>query len=116
MGTADPGALLPHQEFGNAVATTLIRCLYGFRYTDLGPYRAITTAALHRLGMRDRNYGWTVEMQVRAIQHGLRIMELPVSYSLRKAGQNKVSGNALASLKAGWKILYTVVKCAVSGR
>ncbi|MBL8177974.1 MAG: glycosyltransferase, partial [Bryobacterales bacterium] len=94
MGRAEPGALLPHQQFGNTLACTLIRWLYGFRYTDLGPFRAIRAGALHELGMRDRNYGWTVEMQVRALQCGLRVMEVPVSYRRRLAGENKVSGNA----------------------
>lgn len=115
LGKAEPGALLPHQRFGNWLATLLMRWIYGFRYTDLGPFRAIRADALRRLGMRDRNYGWTVEMQVRALQHGLRIMEVPVTSALRKAGVNKVSGNVKASLLAGWKILYTVGRAALSG-
>lgn len=110
MGHAEPGALLPHQEFGNTVAVLLIRLLYGHRYTDLGPFRAISTDALRRLRMADRNYGWTVEMQVRALQEGLRVVEVPVSYRKRHAGKNKVSGNWQASLAAGWKILWTVLR------
>jgi glycosyltransferase involved in cell wall biosynthesis len=105
---AEEGALLPHQAFGNWVATTLIRLLYGHRYTDLCAYRAIRRDALERLHMRDRNYGWTVEMQVRALEHGLRILEVPVSYRMRAAGVNKVSGNLRASVHAGWIILTTV--------
>ena len=108
MGRAEKGALLPHQEFGNLVATTLLRWFYGFAYTDLGPFRAIRVTDLKRLGMRDRNYGWTVEMQARALAHGLRVMEVPVRYGVRKAGTNKVSGNLKASLKAGWKIAWTI--------
>jgi glycosyltransferase involved in cell wall biosynthesis len=104
------GALLPHQEFGNRVATTLIRWLYGHNYTDLGPFRAIRTSSLTKLQMADRNYGWTVEMQVKALQHGLRVLELPVSYRLRKAGVNKVSGNWKASLRAGWIIIRTIFR------
>lgn len=113
QGTAEPGALLPHQELGNAVATTLIRWIWGHRYTDLGPYRAITVPALRELGMRDRNYGWTVEMQVRALQRGLRVVEIPVAYSRRKAGENKVSGNWKASLRAGWTIVGTILRLAI---
>lgn len=114
LGKAEAGALLAHQVFGNRVATALIRLIHGRRFTDLGPFRAITLDALRGLGMRDRNYGWTVEMQVRAIRRGLRIEEVPVSYSRRVAGENKVSGKLVPSLKAGWKILWTVVRLAAS--
>lgn len=115
LGNAEKGALLPHQEFGNTIATSLIRLLFrGHRYTDLGPFRAIRTDRLKLLGMRDRNYGWTVEMQARALLQGLRVIEVPVHYRVRKAGVNKVSGNLKASLKAGWKILWTVVRVRFS--
>lgn len=113
LGKAEPGALLPHQQFGNHVATTLIRWIYGHRYTDLGPFRAIRMDALRKLGMRDRNYGWTVEMQVRALQRGLKVMEVPVKYGKRVAGENKVSGNLAASVQAGWKILWTVARLSL---
>jgi glycosyltransferase involved in cell wall biosynthesis len=116
LGNAEPGALLPHQEFGNRVATTLIRWLYGFGYTDLGPFRAIRLDALRRLEMANRNYGWTVEMQVKALQHGLRVMELPVRYRRRVAGENKVSGNWKASLRAGWMIITTVLRLYFRGQ
>jgi hypothetical protein len=110
LGRADAGALLPHQAFGNWLATRLIRLLYGHRYTDLCAYRAIRRDALDRLRMRDRNYGWTVEMQVRALEQGLRIREVPVSYRKRAAGVNKVSGNLRASVHAGWVIVTTVFR------
>lgn len=110
LGKAEPGALLPHQRFGNWLATTLIRLLHGHRYTDLGPFRAIRLEALRRLDMRDRNYGWTVEMQVKALKAGLRVLEVPVSYRVRRAGENKVSGSFRASLSAGWKIIWTVLR------
>ena len=110
LGRAEPGSLLPHQRFGNWLACFLVRLLYGRRYTDLGPFRAIRFDALHSLGMRDRNYGWTLEMQVRALQHGLRVIEVPASYRLRAAGVNKVSGNLRASLRAGWVILTSVFR------
>ncbi len=108
MGHIAPGAFLPHQVFGNWLATFLIRWVYGYRYTDLGPFRAIRKDALLRLGMKDRGYGWTVEMQVRALQHGLRIREVPVSYHPRVAGENKISGSLKASVKAGLIIIRTI--------
>ncbi len=116
LGQAESGALLPHQKFGNELATTLIRLFWSHAYTDLGPYRAIATSKLQLLGMRDKNYGWTVEMQVRAVQQGLRILEVPVTSRLRQAGENKVSGNARASILAGAKILWVILKLLVSGR
>jgi len=110
LGGAEPGALLPHQVFGNWLATLLIRILYGYHYTDLGGFRAIRREALERLRMQERNYGWTIEMQVRALEEGLRVVELPVSYRRRAAGINKVSGNVRASLQAGGVILGTVLR------
>ena len=114
LGIADPGALLAHQRFGNALATFLIRLFFGRRFTDLGPFRAIRLDKLRSLGMRDRNYGWTVEMQIRAVRAGLLIEEVPVSYHVRAAGENKVSGNAKASLQAGAKIIWTVLRLAIA--
>lgn len=113
LGHAEPGALLPHQRFGNWLATRLIRWLHGHSYTDLGPFRAISVPALRRLAMRDRNYGWTIEMQIRAVQHGLRILEVPVSYRPR-IGVSKVSGNLRASIRAGVKILWTVFRLSLA--
>jgi hypothetical protein len=110
LGKVERGALLPHQVFGNWLSTALIRLLYGFSYTDLGPFRAIRRSSLERLQMCDRNYGWTMEMQVRALQEELRILEVPVSYKVRLAGENKVSGNLVASIKAGYKIIVTVFR------
>jgi glycosyltransferase involved in cell wall biosynthesis len=108
MGLAAPGALLPNQRLGNWVATMAIRVLYGHRYTDLGPYRAIRKDALDRLRMRDRNYGWTIEMQIRAIDEHLRIKEIPVSYAVRAAGENKISGNVRACIAAAYRIIVTI--------
>ena len=110
LGLAEPGALLPHQRFGNWLATTLIRLLYGHQYSDLGPFRAIRTQALRDLHMQDRNYGWTVEMQIRALTHRLRIAEVPVRYGVRRAGSPKISGNLRASFHAGRIILTTVFR------
>jgi glycosyltransferase involved in cell wall biosynthesis len=116
LGKVERGALLPHQVFGNWLATTLIRLLYGFRYTDLGPFRAIRRSSLERLQMRDRNYGWTMEMQVRAVQEKLRIMEVAVSYRVRAAGENKISGNLRASIQAGIRIIATVFRLRFAKR
>lgn len=107
---AVPGALLPHQRFGNLVAATLIRLLFGHRYTDLGPFRAIRVGDLRRLNLRDRTYGWTVEMQVRALQHGLRVVEVPVSYGVRQGGEPKVAGRLGPSLRAGRIIISTILR------
>jgi glycosyltransferase involved in cell wall biosynthesis len=108
LGSAARGALLPHQVFGNALACFLIRVFWGYRYSDLGAFRAIRRESLEALGMADRNYGWTVEMQIKAVRQGLRIREIPVRYGVRVAGENKVSGNWKASARAGWVILRTV--------
>jgi glycosyltransferase involved in cell wall biosynthesis len=107
-GQAEPGALLPQAKFGNLLACALVRTLYGVEFTDLGPFRAVAWAALDRLQMADRNYGWTVEMQARAARLGLRCAEVPVAYRRRRAGQSKVAGTVKGSVKAGVKILWTI--------
>ncbi|MDX2180503.1 MAG: glycosyltransferase family 2 protein [Bryobacteraceae bacterium] len=107
-------ATRPHQRAGNALAVWLIRLIWGYRYRDLGPLRAIRTDALRALKMRDRNYGWTVEMQIRAVETGLRIVETPVRQGARVAGEEKVSGNWRASVRAGWVILRTVGRLALT--
>jgi glycosyltransferase involved in cell wall biosynthesis len=116
LGISDRGALQLHQKVGNFVATSMIAILFGHRFSDLGPYRAICLNAYRRLGMRDRGYGWTTEMQVRALRRRLRVIEVPVSYSLRIAGSNKISGNLRASIQAGFKIIFTVIKLAIAVR
>ncbi len=108
-GRAEAGSLTPHQRFGNWLATTLIRLLYGHRYTDLGPFRAIRASSLRALAMRDPGYGWTIEMQIKALQKGLRVVEAPVSYR-RRIGSSKISGNLWASVAAGFKILWTIAR------
>ena len=113
LGNAEAGALSPHQIFGNKLATFLVRLLYRHRYTDLGPFRAIRRDSLDTLGMRDRNFGWTIEMQVRALQQKLRIAEVPVTYRNRAAGEGKVSASITASIQAGIKIILTIFKLAL---
>lgn len=110
LGSAEPGALSPHQRFGNRLAAGLVRLLFGKRYTDLGPFRAIRKTSLDRLGMSDLDYGWTVEMQIKALRRGLRVVERPVSYRRRAAGESKISGAWRGSIAAGAKILWTVAR------
>ena len=109
LGRAAPGALTAHQRWGNALVVALIRLLFGFRYTDLGPFRAIRRASLEQLGMRDPDFGWTAEMQVKALKRGLRVQEVPVSYRPR-IGRSKISGTVNGTLRAGSKILWTVLR------
>jgi len=109
LGRREPGALLPQARMGNLVACTLIRLLYGHRYTDLGPFRAARWQALERLGMRDPNFGWTAEMQVKALRHRLRIAEVPVSYR-KRVGRSKITGTVKGTVLAGYKILWTVFR------
>ncbi len=112
LGEREPGSLTPQQVFGNWLATRLIRLIWGVRFTDLGPFRAIRTPALQRLAMRDRNYGWTVEMQIKAAAAGLETRETPVRYR-RRIGVSKVSGTLKGTVMAGYKILTTIGRYAL---
>jgi len=114
-GACEAGALTPQQRLGNALACALIRLIWGVRYSDLGPFRAIRRDALAALGMADRTWGWTVEMQVKAARAGLAVVEVPVSYR-RRIGQSKISGTVMGSLRAGAKILAVIGREAVRGR
>ncbi len=100
--------MTPAQNHGNGLAVFLIRLGWGFRYADLGPLRLIRRESLEALNMRDRNYGWTVEMQIRAVECGLRIREIPVGYFPRRGGRSKISGTLSGTVKAGTKILWIV--------
>jgi hypothetical protein len=104
-GRREAGALTAQQRIGNAVATQALRWMYGARYTDLGPFRAVRWSALQSLEMRDRNYGWTVEMQIKAAKRAIPYVEVPVSYRSR-IGASKISGTVAGSLGAGLKILW----------
>jgi len=115
LGKREPGALLPQARFGNALACFLVRVLLRHRYTDLGPFRAIRWEALRELEMEDRNFGWTVEMQVKALQKGLRVAEVPVSYR-RRVGVSKITGTVSGTLKAGGKILWTIARYGIGRR
>ncbi|MCH7780828.1 MAG: hypothetical protein IH848_08275 [Acidobacteria bacterium] len=98
-------------RFGNWLSTRLIHALYGVRMTDLGPFRAILWNRLVGLEMSDPDFGWTVEMQVKVAREGLVYREVPVSYR-RRIGTSKISGTVSGSLRAGWKILYTIFRLA----
>lgn len=116
LGRLKPGAMSPPQRFGNWLAPLLIRLLFGYRFTDLGPFRAIRWTALLALDMQDTNYGWTVEMQVRAAQERLRCAEVPVRYRKRAGGRSKVSGTVKGVVLAGWKILWTIFMLSLKHR
>ncbi len=109
LGERERGALLPQARMGNWVACTLIRLLYGHAYTDLGPFRAIRWSALEQLAMRDPDFGWTAEMQVKALRHGLVTGEVPVRYR-RRIGVSKITGTLRGTVLAGYKILTTVLR------
>jgi glycosyltransferase involved in cell wall biosynthesis len=107
------GAFTPQQAFGNRLATWLLWVLFGARYTDLGPFRAIRRETLDALRMQDANFGWTIEMQIKAHRQGLRVLEIPVNYRNRVAGESKISGNALGTVRAGYRILLTIARYAL---
>jgi glycosyltransferase involved in cell wall biosynthesis len=109
LGKSESGSLTPQQKFGNWLATRLLRLFYGVTYTDLGPFRAIRYESLLKLNMVDRNYGWTVEMQIKAAKCKLRSVEVPVDYRVR-IGKSKVSGTIQGTLSAGYKIIFTLFR------
>ncbi len=108
-GCRERGAMPPQSVWGNRLACWLMRLFFGARYTDLGPFRAIRWSALEKLGMSDRNFGWTVEMQIKAARLGLQVTEVPVSYR-RRIGASKISGTVRGTILAGSKILYLIAK------
>lgn len=107
LGQRDRGALLPQALFGNLLACTLVELMYGYRFSDLGPFRAVSWSALQEIDMRDRDFGWTVEMQVKAARREIAAVEVPVSYR-KRVGVSKVTGTVRGSVMAGYKILYTI--------
>lgn len=107
LGERDRGALLPQALFGNWLACTLVEIMYGYRFSDLGPFRAVSWPALIEIGMQDRDFGWTVEMQVKAARRKIAAVEVPVSYR-KRIGVSKVTGTVRGSVMAGYKILSTI--------
>jgi hypothetical protein len=102
-------ALLPQARYGNRLAVFLIKLFFNYSFTDLGPFRAIRYSSLMAIGMQDIDFGWTVEMQIKAVKNGLRIQELPVKYRER-IGVSKITGTVSGTFKAGTKIIYTIFK------
>lgn len=111
-GRREPGSMNPPQLIAGWLAGLLLRLLYGVRYSDMCPFRAIRRDALQRLGMAEETYGWNLEMQMRAAKAGLRILELPVDHRNRRGGRSKVSGNLSGSLKAVGRIVWTFQRLA----
>jgi glycosyltransferase involved in cell wall biosynthesis len=115
-GAREPGSMSAHQILAGYAIGAALHLLYGVRYTDMGPFRAIRRDALMGLGMRETSYGWNLEMQMRAARNGLRIIELPVAHRCRAGGLSKVSGSLGGTLKASWRILLTFARIALEGR
>ena len=109
LGEREAGAMPIQSIYGNKLACFLMRWLFGIKYTDLGPFRAIDYQSLCSLGMNDENFGWTIEMQIKAARAKLRTQEIPVPYR-RRVGVSKISGTITGSVRAGYKILYTIAK------
>ena len=108
-------ALTPQQRFGNSLACWLMKLVWRASYSDLGPFRAVSREALERLAMRDRGYGWTVEMQIKAVRQGLRVREVAVRYRAR-IGNSKISGTLSGVIGAGCKICWTIARHMVDRR
>ena len=115
-GRREPGSMTPQQLVAGRLAGTLMRLVYGVRFTDMSPFRAMRVAQLRSLGMSERTYGWNLEMQMRVAAAGLRILEVPVDHRCRRGGVSKVSGNLAAGLSAAWKIATTFVRLAATLR
>jgi glycosyltransferase involved in cell wall biosynthesis len=107
IGKRESGAMLPQALFGNRLSTFLIKIFWNYKFTDLGPFRAIKYSSLIKLNMRDRNFGWTVEMQIKAAKQKMKTTEVPVSYR-KRIGQSKVTGTIKGTIKASYKILYLI--------
>lgn len=109
LGQRESGSMTVPQVFGNWLATTMMKYMQGAKFTDLGPFRAIVWQDLLRLNMVDQNYGWTIEMQLKAHKTGLRYLEVPVNYR-RRIGVSKVSGTVKGVFGAGYKIILTIFR------
>jgi glycosyltransferase involved in cell wall biosynthesis len=112
-GQREPGSMNLQQIFAGRLAGSIVGLLYGVRYTDMSPFRAIRRDALERLGMREETYGWNLEMQMKAARDGLRVLEIPVNHRRRAGGESKVSGTFRGTFVAGSRIIATLVRVAV---
>ena len=113
-GARDPGSMSIHQVLAGHVAGFGMGALYGIRYTDMCAYRAIRRDTLAKLGMTEMTYGWNIEMQMKAARAKLRILELPMPYRCRMGGESKVAGSLKGTVRAGWRIMTTFARVAVS--
>jgi glycosyltransferase involved in cell wall biosynthesis len=109
-GKREPGSMLASQVFAGHLIGWLVRIFYGFYYTDMGAFRVIRRSALEQMKMTEMTYGWNLEMQIKAVQMKLRILEVPVAYRCRIGGKSKVSGNLSASMKAAIRIFGVLVR------
>jgi glycosyltransferase involved in cell wall biosynthesis len=109
LGHKESGSMTPQQIFGNWLATRLLKWLYGVKFSDLGPFRAIRYSSLIKLNMQDTTYGWTVEMQLKAAKMKMKCVEIPVRYR-RRIGFSKISGTVKGTIMAGYKIISTIFK------
>lgn len=109
LGNRESGSMTIPQVWGNKLASILLKVLYGYKFTDLGPFRAIKYSSYNKLNMIDRDFGWTVEMQIKAAKHKMKTTEVPVNYK-KRIGVSKVSGTIHGSVMASYKILYTIAK------
>ncbi|PYL63538.1 MAG: hypothetical protein DMF25_10305 [Verrucomicrobia bacterium] len=114
-GQRERGSMNAQQIFAGRFAGWLLSLLYGIRYTDMSPFRAIRRDALERLGMREKTYGWNLEMQMRAARAGLRVLEIPVNHCRRTGGVSKVSGTLPGTFVAGARILATFLRVMLEG-
>jgi hypothetical protein len=112
-GNREPGSMNFQQVFAGRIAGFFLRLLYGVRYTDMCPFRAIRRDALGRLGMKEQTYGWNLEMQMRAARARLRILEVPVDHRCRTGGESKVSGTLRGTFVAGTRIIATLFRVAL---
>ena len=112
-GQREPGSMNFQQVVSGRMAGLILRVLYGVRYTDMCPFRAIRRDALERLAMREQTYGWNIEMQMRVARAGLRILEVPVNHRCRTGGQSKVSGTLRGTFVAGARIIATLLRVAL---
>jgi glycosyltransferase involved in cell wall biosynthesis len=115
-GKREAGSMNAQQIFAGYLAGLLIRMLYGVRYTDMSPFRAIRRDALEKLAMREETYGWNLEMQMKAARCGLRVLEIPVDHRRRMGGVSKVSGTLRGTFVASFRIIATFLKIALSGK
>lgn len=112
-GKREPDSMNFQQIWSGRAAGLILRLLYGVRYTDMCPFRAIRRDALEKLGMREETYGWNLEMQMKAARAGLRILEIPVNHRRRAGGESKVSGTLRGTFLAGARIVATLVRVAL---